>query len=101
MKNLILHKTITILIALVWLINGLYCKILNQVPRHETIVATILNTEHSRILTIIIGCSEVCMAIWILTRYRQKLNAAIQIVIVLVMNIIEFTLVPELLLCRR
>ena len=101
MKNPILHKTITILIALVWLINGLYCKISNQVPRHEAIVAHILNTEHSRTLTIIIGFSEVCMAIWILSQYKQKCNAVIQIVIVLIMNIIEFTLVPDLLLWQK
>ncbi|AUC83402.1 DoxX-like family protein [Lacinutrix sp. Bg11-31] len=101
MKRSTLHKMITIILASVWLINGLYCKILNKVPRHEAIIAHILNTEHSRILTITIGLSEVCMAIWVLTQYKQKWNAIIQIAIVLIMNIIEFTLVPELLLWHK
>ncbi|WP_290702121.1 DoxX-like family protein [Lacinutrix sp.] len=101
MKHPILHNIITVFIALVWLINGLYSKVLNQVPRHEAIVAKILNTEHSRIIIITIGILEVCMAIWILIKYKQKLNAIIQIVIVLTMNIIEFIRAPELLLWNK
>ena len=67
MKNIFLNRIITIIIALVWLVNGLYCKILNQVPRHEAIAAQIINTAHSRLLIIIIGFLEICMAIWILS----------------------------------
>ncbi|WP_452222915.1 DoxX-like family protein [Lacinutrix chionoecetis] len=101
MKKLVLHSIITIIIASVWLINGLYCKILNQVPRHETIVAHIFNTEHSRPIIIVIGFLEVCLAIWILTGYKKQLNAIIQIAIVIAMNIIEFIVVPELLMWQR
>lgn len=101
MKYRLLHKNITVIIAFVWLINGLYCKILNQVPRHEAIVAQVLNTQHSRVIIIVIGFLEVCMAIWILTRYKQKLNAITQIIIVLTMNIIEFTKASELLLWNK
>lgn len=54
-------------IALVWLANGLFCKVLNLVPRHQEIVATILGQEHARLLTIAIGISEILMAIWILS----------------------------------
>lgn len=93
-----LQKTITVLISLVWLINGLYCKILNQVTRHEAIVAQILNTEHSRSLIIFIGFLEICLAIWILTKYKYKISAIIQIVLVLSMNIIEFHYAKNLLL---
>jgi len=101
MKFPILHKIITVLIAIVWLINGLYCKILNQVPRHEAIVAQVLNTGHLRLIIIVIGLLEVSMAIWILSKYQQKLNAILQIVIVLIMNIIEFTKASELLLWQK
>lgn len=31
------------LIALVWLVNGLWCKVLGHVPRHEAIVARVLS----------------------------------------------------------
>lgn len=98
MKNALLNKISTIIISLVWLINGLYCKLLNQVPRHEAIVAKVLNTEHSRILIIIIGILEVFMAVWILSRYKQKCNAIIQIVIILTMNCLELLMASNLLL---
>lgn len=101
MKRSTLHKIITIILASVWLINGLYCKILNQVPRHEAIVAHVLNTEYSRLLILIIGILEVCSAIWILTGYKQKLNAIFQITIVISMNIIEFIAAQDLLLWKK
>ena len=88
----------TILIAAVWLMNGLYCKVLLQVPRHESIVAEILSIEYSRPLILMIGVSEILMAIWILTKFKSKINAILQIVIIGVMNILEFLLVPDLLL---
>jgi len=38
-------------IAIIWLLNGLFCKVLNLVPRHQEIVARILGSTHSRALT--------------------------------------------------
>jgi uncharacterized membrane protein len=78
--------------------NGLFCKVLNLVPRHQQIVAKILGDEHSRLLTIAIGCSEVLMAIWILSNIKSRLNAITQILIIAAMNTMEFILVPDLLL---
>ncbi len=88
-------------IALVWLANGLFCKVLNLVPRHQEIVATILGHEHARLLTITIGISEVLMAFWILSGIKSRLNALLQIVVIAVMNTLEFILVPGLLLWGR
>ncbi|ADR22341.1 DoxX-like family protein [Marivirga tractuosa] len=96
-----LHKTLTLLIATVWLINGLACKVLNLVPRHEQIVASILGDENSRLFTVLIGLSEIIMAIWILTKFKSKLNAIVQIITVATMNTLEFIFVPELLLWGR
>lgn len=93
-----LHSLITIFIALVWFINGLLCKVLNLVPRHGQIVAQILGDEYARIFTILIGISEVVMAIWVLSKFKPRLNTIAQIVLVATMNIIEFLLVPDLLL---
>jgi len=98
MKNQNLHRILTILISLVWLVNGLVCKVLNLVPRHQQIVSEILGYEHSRLLTILIGLAEVVMAIWIMSKYKSKNNAAIQIIIVATMNLLEFILVSELLM---
>jgi len=72
--------------------------VLNLVPRHEQIVARILGDDYARPLTIIIGLSEIIMAVWILSGYKTKLNAIAQISVVATMNILEFILVPDLLL---
>jgi hypothetical protein len=72
--------------------------VFNLVPRHEQIVARILNYNYSRPLTILIGLAEIIMAIWVLTKFKSKLNAVTQMIIVAAMNIIEFILVPDLLL---
>jgi len=98
MNNRKLYKILTFCIALVWILNGLFCKVLNLVPRHEQIVARILGDDYSRILTILIGLSEILMAIWILSRFKPRLNAITQISIVGLMNTLEFILVPDLLL---
>lgn len=94
----IVLNILTFCIAAVWIINGLFCKVLNFVPRHELIIAQILGDDCSRILTILIGLSEILMAIWFLSTYKSKLNAISQMVLVATMNILEFILVPDLLL---
>ena len=101
MKIKTLHKVLTFLIAAVWLTNGLLCKVLNLVPRHEQIVARILGDEYSRPLTIFIGLSEIVIAVWVLTGYKSKFNAIAQMTVVATMNILEFILVPDLLLWGR
>jgi hypothetical protein len=92
------HQILTFLIAIVWLINGLVCKVLNLVPRHQEIVASILGDNHSRLLTVLIGLLEIAMAMWILSGLWVRLNAKIQILVIATMNTLEFLLVPDLLL---
>lgn len=94
------NKILTYLIIAIWISNGLFCKVLNLVPRHQEIVAKILslNNYHSRIITILIGISEIIMAIWVLSRFKTKLNAIVQIIIIATMNTLEFFLAPDLLL---
>ena len=99
--NINIHSLFTYLISGVWLINGLFCKIINLVPRHQQIVATISGTDHPRLLTIIIGLAETLMSIWILSRKYHRLNAILQIIIILTMNAFEFFLTPNLLLWGR
>ena len=96
----LLHKILTYLIALVWLINGLFCKVLNLVPRHQLIVKTILNLDNASAfyLTKVIGVLEILMAVWILSRIKSKLNALVQIVIIIAMNLLEHFMAPDLLL---
>lgn len=85
-----LYTIITRFIAMVWLVNGLFCKVLNFVPRHEQIVARILGESHSSVLIILIGISEIVMAIWVLSKFKPKFNAVTQILIIGIMNVLEF-----------
>jgi hypothetical protein len=41
------------------------------------------------------------MAIWILSKFKTKLNTVTQIIVVISMNIIEFTLASDLLLWNK
>lgn len=92
------YKVIKFCSAIVWLINGLYCKLLNQVPRHEMIVWRILHTNGTTLFTKLIGVAEITMFIWILSNYKSKLNAITQIIVIGTMNILEFVMAPDLLL---
>jgi len=96
-----IHTVLTILISLVWLINGLYAKVLGFVPRHREIVAKILGGEISTIAVKVIGVLEICMFVWVISKKYSRFAAVIQIVIVLTMNLLEFFLTPELLLFGR
>lgn len=62
------------------------------------IVGEILGNENAFIFTKIIGFSEIAMAIWIITKFKAKINAISQMFIIALMNILEFILVPDLLL---
>ena len=94
-------KIIKYVIALIWFINGFYCKILNQVPRHEQIVSKIICSTYSIEITVIIGVLEILMAIWIITDFKKQLNTLIQISIIAVMNLLEFFMTSDLLLWEK
>jgi hypothetical protein len=98
MKDIKINKILTYCIAIVWVINGLFCKVLNLVPRHEQIVGRIIGIDYARPLTVLIGLSEIAMAVWILSGVKKRLNVLSQIIIVAIMNTLEFILVPDLLL---
>lgn len=96
-----LERNSTIFICLVWVANGLLCKVLNLVPRHQEIVSKILGEQNAWLFTKVIGVSEILMAVWILSRIKSRFCAIFQMAIVGMMNIIEFILVPDLLLFGR
>jgi hypothetical protein len=94
----LVNTILTIAISLVWLINGLFCKLLNFVPRHEEIVGRILGQQYATIATKMIGILEILMFCWIISRIKPRWCTIMQIVIIATMNTIEFFLVPDLLL---
>lgn len=101
MKNSPFKFFLTIAISLVWLINGLFCKVLNLVPRHQLIVARILGEDYSGLITKAIGLSEILMFLWVLSKLKSRWCSVAQIIVVATMNTIEFILAPDLLLFGR
>ncbi|NCQ36205.1 hypothetical protein GW813_14255 [bacterium] len=93
-----IQRLIDFALAAVWLVMGLYCKVLGQVPRHAAIVGEILGADTAIWLTPLIGLGEVCLAVWIASGRSRKLSASLQILLVLVMNILEFIFAVEHLL---
>jgi len=100
MKNsrFIIYRIILYFSFLVWLVNGLFFKILEFMPRHELIVSKILGSTYADIFTNLIGIGEVFMALWILSQWKSRICVLLQIILVLSMNIMEFYLVPEMLM---
>ncbi len=101
MRRTTVHRILTWFTAAVWLVFGLFCKVLNLVPRQEKIVERILGMQYAEVLTKGIGAAEVVMALWILSGVMPRFNAVAQIAIVSAMNILEFLLAPDLLLWGR
>jgi DoxX-like family len=100
-KQHFIYSWLNYIIAIAWIANGLFCKVLNLVPRHQEIVARILGNEHARLLTVLIGIAEIGMAVWILSGIRTRFNTVIQIIIIALMNTLEFFLASDLLLWGR
>lgn len=92
------HAVVTVLIAAVWIGFGLFCKLLDLVPRHEEIVARILGTPYSAVITRGIGVLEVAMGVWVLGGRQKRLTAIAQMTLVGTMNLMEAVLAPDLLL---
>lgn len=96
-----MRSLLTICIASVWLINGLYCKLLDFVPRHKEIVGRILGDQHALYTTKMIGLGEVFLAVLIIFGFRSRILAIIQIILVVFMNTLEIIVAPDLLLFGR
>jgi len=97
----LLYRLLTYLIALVWLANGLLCKVLGLVPRHEAIVARILGPAYAGPLTRLIGLAEIGMAVWLLSGIKRRWCVLAQMALVATMNTLEYVLAPDLLLWGR
>lgn len=98
MYKLRIDFAVRLLVASVWIINGAWCKISSQVPRHEAIVARILGNNYAHTLTQLIGIGEVAIGIWIVLNKYPKQTALFQMLLILTMNILETILAPDLLL---
>lgn len=96
-----MRSLLTLLLVVVWAVNGLWCKLLGQVPRHEQIVARVVGEALAPHLTLLIGLAELGMVLWILSDLLPRLCALTQAGVVMTMNVIEQLIAPDLLLFGR
>jgi uncharacterized membrane protein YphA (DoxX/SURF4 family) len=93
-----MRALLTIFIASIWLVNGLFCKLLDYVPRQQEIIARILGNEYAPFLTNMIGLGEVFIAILIILGYHSRQIAILQVFLIALMNLVEISLAPDLLM---
>lgn len=75
-------------IALVWLYQGLWCKLLSGVPRHEAVVGAVpfIGPGAARSVLMGVGLAECCIAVWVLSGKRMRDAAITQTVLLTGMN---------------
>ncbi len=90
----------TAALAAVWLVHGLYNKLLGGSPRHLAIVQSVpglAGATGERVL-VAVGLLEVGIAVWLLSRRAPRWCAAVQTVVLLSMNVAELKFARALLL---
>jgi hypothetical protein len=75
-------------IALVWLYQGLWLKVLAREPRHQAIVNSVpfLRPPQARAALFAIGLFECALALWVLSGQAAPQAALVQTVLLLSMN---------------
>lgn len=93
-------KALRLGVAGVWLVHGLYNKLLGGSPRHLAIVQSVpgLGGATGERVLILVGVFEVAVAVWILSGRASRLCAAAQTAALLSMNVVELTFARDLLL---
>jgi hypothetical protein len=82
------HKLIRLSIALVWLYQGLWCKVLGGVPRQQAVISTVpfLGAREVRVALMTLGLIECGLALWVLSGQRMRQAAMAQIALLVAMN---------------
>ena len=84
----LVDKAARLAIALVWLYNGLWCKLLARCSSHEEIIASaaVPLGFHTRLVMVGIGAGEVMLAVWVLSGRKLRLAAWVQTLVLVAMN---------------
>ena len=90
--------TLRIGTAAVWVVFGLFFKVLHFVPRHERIVAAVLGDAVAGPVTLAVGAFETMLGVWILTGRWPRTCALVQTLAIAAMNALELTFAREHLL---
>jgi uncharacterized membrane protein YphA (DoxX/SURF4 family) len=90
----------TLFVASVWLLHGLFNKLLHGSPRHLQIVQSVpgLSGAAGEHVLTAVGFLEVGLAVWVLSGVAARACAAVQTIFLLSMNVIELTVARPLLL---
>ena len=93
-------KTVRPFVASVWLVHGLYNKLLGGSPRHLAIVQSVPGLAGAAGVRVfaVVGLFEVALAIWVLSGWARWRCATTQTVTLLSMNVVELTFARHLLL---
>jgi uncharacterized membrane protein YphA (DoxX/SURF4 family) len=82
------NKLIRLAIAFVWIYQGLWCKVLGGVPRHEAVIAAVpfigSTADHSTL--IMLGLLECGIGLWVLSGRWMRQAAIVQTVLLVAMN---------------
>jgi hypothetical protein len=84
-SSLLLPRTA---IALVWIYQGFWCKLLGRAPHHQKIVGTapFLNPSRARQALVVLGLIECVLAAWVLSGIRPHEAALMQTLLLVSMN---------------
>jgi uncharacterized protein YqjF (DUF2071 family) len=90
----------TSIVASVWLVHGLFNKLLHFSPRHLQIVQSVPGLSGSRgeLVLTVVGICEVGIAVWVVSGWAAVVCAAVQTVFLLSMNVVELAVARSLLL---
>lgn len=82
------RKLIHLSIALVWLYQGLWCKVLGRAPGHAAVISAVpfIGPAGSRYVLIALGLLECCVAVWVWSGRRMREGALVQTVLLTAMN---------------
>ena len=82
------NKLIRLAIALVWLYQGFWCKVLGGVPRHEAVIAAVpfIGSAAGRSALIALGLLECGIGLWVLSGRWMRQAAIVQTVLLAAMN---------------
>jgi uncharacterized membrane protein YphA (DoxX/SURF4 family) len=77
-----------LVLALVWIYNGLWCKLLAQCPQHREIVESLPGAlgQAAGPLLLAIGAVETLLALWVASGWKPRLAAAAQTALLVPMN---------------
>ena len=82
------QKLVRLSIALVWLYQGLWCKLLSRVPHHLAVVsaAPFIGPKGGRLVLVSLGLIECGIGIWVLSGRQSRSSAIAQTALLMAMN---------------